>query len=176
MINEKQLVLEHYNCEELDELQVRARIGKTWYYITDLISKYRKEQKTKSKSKIRQEKMVKEFNLVRDSLVEETESYLIDLFRNDENIAVFLNRSSVNVFDPETQTTAYVLLSPSYHCVNICSKIIPLEQISKCIKKTSWSLSKTDEKSQSCLINKIKETKDVADCIFELINKLKYEL
>ena len=173
MKTEKQLVLEFFNATEIDEFGVKALVNNRWEFITDLTIKYRQNQKTKKTAKIRQQKITAEFNLIRDELVSEVENYCIDLFKEYDDVVVFINRTSVNVFDPVTQTTLYTLLSPNSHCISVRSAKIDNEKICELAKSLNFSLSKNQ--LDECLINKMKETREVAETIFEMVTKLRYE-
>lgn len=172
MTSEKELVLCHFNVEEIDSLGIQARIGKSWYYITDLTLKYRKEIKTKQKQKLRAQKIHQEFNLVKENLISEVEDYCNDLFCKFDDIVVFINRTSVNVFDPITQTTAYCMLHPVSHCVNLRSTKFDIESLKNFSKSIGYSVAK---KEDQCLVNHIHDTKDVAHAIYDILTKLRYE-
>lgn len=159
MKTEKQLALEFFNAIEIDELGIKAKVNNSWEFITDLITKYRRNQKTKQTAKIRQQKITAEFNLIRDELVSEVENYCNDLFKSYEDVVVFINRTSVNVFDPITQTTVYTLLSPISHCISVRSVKICSEKICELAKSLNFSLSKNQ--LDECLINRMKETREV---------------
>lgn len=173
-MTELQLVLSHFNAINLDGIY--AEINGKKHFITDLVTKYRREIKTKSNAKLRQQKIVADFNLVRDELVNEVENYCNDLFSAYDDVVVFINRTSVNVYDPITGTTAYTLLSPITHCVNLRSTKIELEEMNSFINKNGYKVCNKTDNNTGSLINGLKETKDVAECIFNMLTKLRYEI
>lgn len=168
--SEKELAIEYFNATEIDEDQIRAKVNNKWIYITDLIVEYRKKQKVKKSQKKLQTRYREEFNLQKDTLVSEVENYCKDLFREYPDIIVFINRSSVNVFDPVTQTTAYCMLHYVSHCVNLISSSFSTEELKDFSKSSGYDVA---NKEEQCLVNHLKETSDVANTIYDILLKLR---
>lgn len=173
MKTERDLVLDFFDATEVSPCGCKAVVNNRWEFITDLIVKYRRNQKSKQTAKIRRQKIVAEFNLVRDTLVSEVEDFCNDLFRNNEDIVVFVNRSSVNVFDPITQTTVYTMLSPISHCICFKSKTVEFSAIKDLAKSLNYNVAKS--KHEECMVNQLKETREVAEAIFDILLKVRYE-
>lgn len=172
MKTERDLALEFFNVTEVSKCGYRALVGRKWEFITDLIVNYRKAIKTKRNSKLNLEKKKYEFNLKREELLSEVENRCIDLFKSFEDIVVFINKSSVNIYDPITGSTVYCLLAYSGNCIDVSSNKLELETIVKTAKRSGLNVARSKD---SCLVNGLKEAIDVAEASYNILTKLRYE-
>lgn len=128
--------------------------------------------KTKKSIKNSQTKLKEEFNLKKEELISEVEDFCNDLFSNDDGVLVFINRSSVNVYDSITGTTAYCMLAYTGNCINLMSTKLSLEIMKAVAKSSGYELGKRDDQ---CLVNHLKDSKEISQAIFDILTKLRYE-